>query len=329
MEPEIYLNFLKYIETYNTNKITFELDLRELVHSDILVNNCYKNEISGKSIEFIGKNEVVKYKLDKLDKYRCQIKINFDNKLMPRINFTLEQKSNIYLVNEKIQIEFPNLYNQIIQWWKENIIVKSSFLELEKLREKIIDIKKYISNNFALDILPTKLYQFYYSNIDKFINVDEFINVKKDARIKNLNSQREFYNWMCEKYNLDSTKTNFELDYLQNYLKNKMCLTPDFEVLLPKDQNQDQNQNQDKSLIIKFSNTKVSLEIGFYEKRHRYSGYYEPDYSVHIVDMVTNNVIASPYSYTYDNHLNEELDKYYTNLIEYIKNFCFEIKSFN
>lgn len=306
MEQDEYFNLLEYIKTYEKNKKTFESDINEIAYTNMLVNNHNNNLISNESIEFVSKNKSI-YDKSILGKYYCVIKINFNNVLIPDIKFTLFQKQKTNLENEKIQSEFPNLYNQIILWWKENVINSESFLQLVKLREQITGIKKYIVDNFTLDILPTKLYQYYYSNIDKFINIDEFVNSK------DLNTYRKFYNLVHKKYNIVSTNTNFKLDYLQNYFQNNMGLEPDFEVLFP----------LKSDSIIKFSNSKTTLEIKLYPRR--YINYYQPQFIVEITNLETNNRIINP---TYDSfNSDRNLDKFYTNLIEYIGDFFFEMKN--
>lgn len=308
MEAYEYFNLLEYIKTFEKNKQTLESDINSYVYTNILANNHNNNLTPNESIEFIGKNKSI-YDKSILGKYFCVIKINFNNELIPDIKFTLFQKQKIILENDKIQTEFPCLYEQIILWWKENAINSESFIQLVKLREQITGIKKYILDNFTLDILPTKLYEYYYLNIDKFIDADEFVNPK------DLVSYRKFYDLVCKKYNIDSTKTNFKLDYLQNYFQNNMGLESDFEVSFP---------TQSDS-IIKFSNSKTILEIKPYPRR--YIDYYQPKYIVEITNLETNNKYTNPTYNSFDSDRN--LDKFYTNLIEYIGDFFSEVKNSN
>lgn len=312
MEPSEYFNLLEYVKTYKINKQTFESDINKNIYTNILANNHNNNLMPNESIEFISKNKSI-YDKSISGKYFCAIKIDFDNKHILDIKFTFFQKQITNLENEKIQSEFPNLYKQIILWCKENIINSESFLQLTKLREQIIGIKKYILDNFTLDILPTNLYQYYYSNIDKFINIDEFAN------LKDLVSYKKFYNLIHKKYNLDSVKTNFKLDYLQNYFQNNMYLEPDFEVLFP----------LKNDSIIKFSNSNTTLEIKFYPRR--YIDYYQPKFTIEITNLENTDEISN----SIFNHFNldynsfdsdRNLDVFYTNLIEYISDFYYEIK---
>lgn len=308
MDSSEYFNLLEYIKIYEKNKHTFESDFNSIVYTNILANNHNSNLSPNESIEFIGKNKSI-YDKSILGKYFCVIKINFNNILIPDIEFTLFQKQKIILKNDKIQTEFPCLYEQIILWWKENVINTESFLQLVKLREQIAKIKKYILDNFTLDILPTKLYKYYYSNIDKFINIDEFANPK------DLDTYRKFYDLVCKKYNIDFDKTNFKLDYLQNYFQNNMGLEQNFEVLFP----------IQSDSIIKFSNLKTTLEIKLYPRR--YIDYYQPKFTVEITNLETNNRITNPTFNSLDSDRN--LDKFYTNLIEYIGDFFSEMKNPN
>lgn len=308
MDSSEYFNLLEYIKTYEKNKQTIESDINDSVYTNLLVNNHNNNLTPNELIEFISKNKSTHDK-SILGKYFCVIKINPDKKQIPDIKFTLFQKQKIILENDKIQREFPCLYEQIILWWKENVINSESFIQLVKLREQIVGIKKYIVDNFTLDILPTKLYQYYYSNIDKFINIDEFVNSK------DLDSYKKFYDWMHKKYNIDSVNTNFKLDYLQNYFQNNMGLEPDFKVQFP----------VQIDSIIKFSNSKTTLEIKLYPRR--YIDYYQPKFTVEITNLETNNKYTNPIFNSFDSDRN--LDKFYTNLIEYIGDFISEMKNPN
>lgn len=296
MKPDKYFNLLDYTKSYFKLNYKFESDIAKLIYDNLLVNN-HHNGIFNESIEFV-------YSIDNFpnNKYKCKLRINFDNEKIPCVEFTLFDKPKIIYKNDQIQKQFPNLYNQIILWWNKNVIDSESFIQVVRLKKEIISIKKYILENFTLDNFPTHLYRYYYSNIHRFIKIGE------------LKSYKNFYIWMCDKYNLDSDKTNFQLDYLQHYFQNNMFLMPDHEVTLP--------DKDDDDIIIKFTNSKITLEIKLYPRR--YTAYYQPKYIVVIKETDTNNIISGPTYEEFDSDRN--LDKYYENLIDYISEFLNEIR---
>lgn len=300
MYPNEYFNLLEYVNVFEKLKNTLESDINKLLYTNLLINNHNNNKIQNECIEFIYKNDNTLNKC-MLGKYCCELKINLNNKSIPDIRFIIFDKQNKLFENNQIQKLFPNLFNQIIFWWQKHIINLEYIKILSELRERIIEIKKYILNNFTPDDLATNLYRYYFINIDKFINIDDS------------NAYKTFYDWICIKYNLDSNNTNFKLDYLQNYFENNMYLKPDFKVSF----------NKDNNSIIKFFNSENILEIKLNSQIK--NNFYKPKYTIEIIDLNTGNKILKP---TYNQfNLDRKLEKYYTNLIEYIIEFINKTKN--
>jgi len=307
MDNQDYFNLINYKKQYEKNKYNFELDANKILYSGLLCKNYY-NEITKETVEFIcPKPYIFNYNKECYGKYICELKFDFDTNTNTNTNTNTEL--NIFIIKienkliskynfDQIKTTFPNLYLEINLFCKTNIIIHDMYNSLKKLSNKIALDKKYLTDNYSTDKnnFATLLYRYYYINIDKFISID------------NTKSYRDFYYSLCKKYNLE--QNNFELDYLQSYFETSMLLYPDYNVIYDDDNN-----------ILSFFNTKYTLKINHYPKR--YVNCYQPHYIVYLTEKNNlNNIVEINYN-KFDSDRN--LDKYFTNIIDFITETVNEI----
>jgi hypothetical protein len=291
-----YFNLLELNNNYENNRLEFEMKVNDMLYIDLLYKNYY-DEITKENMEFVS--FINKYDKEQYDKYFCKLlNFSFDNNAIYDIKITkisnkkISNKNIHYYPNQILPI-FPKLYYQIKLFCEEKIFILDEYENIKHQKEKITSIKKYLLDNFLDDKskLATELYKYYYSNINKFIKIDDNYEIK---------SYKKFYDNICNKYNL--VQTNFELDYLQNYFSNNMLLLSDFEI------------TYDENDQMVFENLTYSLKISYYN--HRYINSYQPKFNVCLTEKNNqNNVIKVKYD-EFDR--DRRLDKYYTNILEYI-----------
>ena len=287
-----YFNLLKLKDHYEKNRLEFEIKVNDILYIDLLYKNYY-DELTKENIEFVS--FINKYDKKQYDKYFCKLlNFSFDNNTKYDIKITkISNKCTYYYPNQILPI-FPKLYSQIKLFCEDKIFVLDEYENIKQQKEKITLIKKYWLDNFMdnKSKLATELYKYYYSNINKFIKIDDNYEIK---------SYKKFYDYICNKYN--PIKTDFELDYLQNYFSNNMLLLSDFEI------------TYDENDQMVFENLTHSLKISYCQ--HRYTDdSYQQKFNVCLTEKNNqNNVIKVKYD-EFDK--DRRLDKYYTNILEYL-----------
>lgn len=146
-----YFNLLNYILILKNLIITFESDFNKLLYDELLKNNhIFQNIPTNEQIEFIQEYPHI-FNKQLYGKCLCEITLNNNLKQIPNIKFTFIDKPKKYLSNEEIRKQFPNIYNQIILYWNNNIIKLKTLNQIIELEEKISSIKKYLSENFIIN----------------------------------------------------------------------------------------------------------------------------------------------------------------------------------
>jgi hypothetical protein len=297
MNNSNYLDIYRLKTQYEVDIFNFEIKVNKLLYDELLSknNNCY-NDIIKENIEFISNtNQFDNYKKN-YGKYVCRL-LNFSYDSDKKFDITISKIGHLKHKINDIKQTFSELYLQIMEFCNNDIFILDEYKNIIQQKEEIIQIKKYISENYHSDKnkFATELYRYYYSNVDKFISID---TQKYFAK-----SYGKFYYFVMNKYKI--TDNNFKLDYLQNYFQNNMLLMPDFEVIC---------LNTNNLNDIRFENQTHILEISPYKRM--YINSYQPKFTVSLIEKNNpTNILEITYNdFDYD----RELDVFYSNIIEFI-----------
>ena len=300
--------FDKQVDKFNTN-------IDKLLYVKLSETN-YQNELTNEIIQFINPTNSIYnnvYASSELkNKFKCTLTIKFDfNNEISEPNIKLLQflPKKTWLNNQVNEL-FPKLYTTIIQFYKQQIITLQEYDDLKKLKEQIKIIKNFLLDKYLLNPndLATELYNYYYLNLDKFIKINCDSDYNHDP---NIFQYKKFYSYLCVKYKID--QNNFELDYLQNYFTNVMYLKQNYRVVLPwmiNNYNNNGDNNGGGGLIIQFENSESTYQIKSYPSR--YVNSYQQKYIINITGQNPNKIRYDQFD------ADRNLDKYFTNIIEFI-----------
>lgn len=222
---------------------------------------------------------------------------------------------NKIISNEKITQFNSQLYLDVKNFVGENICIGNQYIQIEKLLNELVLIKKTLKKMFKLNNsdefsqldlnkFATSLYKYFYLNLDKFIHLQNY-----DVMTEHL------YLFVMSKYNLIKL-INFKLDYLQNYFTNKINLSLDLTMNFQK--------NQSRNYIQIFeSETKI---IKIINNKSMYTNSYYPKYRIEILDKSNLSKIKTIGFADFDSDRNLEsfiiiMLEFITNTIEIIENF--------
>ena len=333
------INLLKYKNKYLNDKHNFELEINKLLYEELTKKH--------KSMKFIMLQTEHNYSNQEL--YLCKINFTDNTETNTNMNIDMNIKLAIFITETKTETEtnnqtklnkirknyttdqvkqlYPNLFLSIKSFYDEIIISLDKYNELNDLWKEIIKTKKYILENYEKNMFATYLYQYYYSNIDKFINLS---NNNSDygwvfgVNKAHLTEYKNFYDNLRKKYNF-SEFANFELDYLQHYFENKMLLLPDFTANYEIVDSTTKSTKSTKSTNFSsdigsccynmiFENAKYVLKIYHYNKR--YVNSYQPCYNVILVEKTQANIVKKIGYNEFDEDRN--LDYFFRNILEFI-----------
>ena len=305
-------NIILYKREYDQIKIKLERTIIEKLYTDVLSES-----------KFIDKqtNEPFEWTISK-----CMYTNNIEDKYIYLINITqigsiediqfIYNKVNIHKLSKKIILTKetqPELYIKVYNFIEQYLNSMSEFKKLKELHNNIKLGIKFIKDTYQGNLLnlETDLYRHFYENADKIIMLDSKYYNDKNCVVPVINFDIiQFYDWIADKYSIN--KQNFKLDFIQAYMKCKMCLESNYTIIT------------DSESILALENENYILKIKNY--RRLYVNSYQPLYEVFITNKLTELVTKINYK-QFDE--DRKLDRFYSDMLEFIFDTIELIKSYD